>query len=230
MSRTHATHVTLKAPNMRSQLESEVKSWRFEPCLSTWCKLVMMDLPWSPRGRSGWEKSIQARNSAVACGEELHQVLSSERIQWEAADRAPAERRLWSARRTLQFVNQTEGRLSRPLARVCTLAPENKDKSIIAMWANIKIKMTRPRSDSSVSTASTPSDPVPSYFCSFKLLSKWATGGKLRSALGWQRHSRNIKDPILPFVSVEAANNLDVCRREGCDDKYEMNHWQYIFI
>lgn len=128
------------------------------------------------------------------------------------------------------FDNQTEGRLSRPLARVCILAPENKDKSIIAMWANIKIKMTRPHSDSSVSTASTPSDPVPSYFCSFKLLSKWATGGKLSSALGWQRHSRNIKDPILPFVSVEAANNLDVCRREGCGDKYEMNHWQYIFI
>lgn len=87
--------------------------------------------------------------------------------------------------------------------------------------------MTWPRFDSLISLLPPLPQPsaAPSYFCSFKLLSKQITGGKLRSAIGWQWHSLNIKDPIFPFVFVEPANNLDVWRRKPviqADDKCEM--------
>lgn len=74
----------------------------------------------------------------MARGEVLHQVLSFEHIQREGADWKTARE---AARWTLpRLVNQGDACLPRPVATFCILIAENKDKSIIAMWANMEIK------------------------------------------------------------------------------------------
>lgn len=77
--------------------------------------------------------------------------------------------------------------------------------------------------------------PVTSYFCSFKSLSKWTTRKNwgLLLAQGWQLHSCNLKEPIFPFVFVTPANNIEGCKRkhaiQACN-KCQMNKRQYVFI
>lgn len=136
---------------------------------------VMMDLPKSPWGKSGWKKSIEACNWAVACVEELHRVLSNEHIQREAADSDTARKicEVLSERCNALLIRQTHASLGQ-LPCLYTHAWEQRQISYCSVGKH-QDKMTWPRFDSFVSLH-THRNPVPSYFCSFKLLSKWAPG------------------------------------------------------
>lgn len=79
------THVD-SSETLGSRPEFKIVKCKFECCLSTRHELLMTDLPKSAWGGSERGKSIEACNWSVACGEELHQVLSNRNIQREAAD------------------------------------------------------------------------------------------------------------------------------------------------
>lgn len=127
----------------------------------------MMDLK-SPWGRSEWEKSIET------WGEELHHVLSNEHIQREAADWDTAREvcEVLGECRGALLIRQTHASLGH-LPCLYTRAWEQRQINYCNVGKH-QDKMTWPRFDSLVSLLPHPQS-VPSYFCSFKLLSKWTT-------------------------------------------------------